>query len=96
MSQIADANCVMLELAYLEALDTLYAMQCSSTADLEKIVLWHYRNAGDCPDAAEDCCIADVLAKYDYSAEDCANSYDCVNQITIEPSYCGDITLELL
>lgn len=96
MSQIADVNCVMLELAYLESLDVLYAMQCNSTDDLKKLVLWSWRNAGACTDTSEDCCISDVLRKYSYTAEDCINTADCNTQLTIEPSYCGDLQLTML
>jgi len=96
MSQIADANCVILELAYLEALDILYAMKCNSTEDLRKLVLWHYRDAGDCATIDEECCIANILHKYSYTAEDCSSTANCVSNITIEPDYCGDITIEML
>lgn len=96
MSQIADVKCVILELAYLEALDTLYAMQCAETGDLEKLVLYDYRNSADCTDADENCCVADILHKYSYVAQDCTDTADCDSAITIEPSYCGNITLTML
>lgn len=95
MSQIADAKCVILELAYLEALDVLYAMECSATDDLEKLVLWSYRNDNGCTDTDEDCCIAETLKRYTYTAEDCTESYECNTQVTIEPVYCGDITISV-
>lgn len=96
MSQIADVKCVILNLAYLEALDILYGMECQSTSDLEKLVLYDYRDAGDCPDSDEDCCVADILRRYSYTAEDCESVADCTTNITIEPSYCGEITLSVL
>lgn len=94
MSQIADVKCVIFQLAYLEALDTLYQMECNSTEDLEALIVYDYRASNSCTDADEDCCIREVLRKYSYTTTDCGNTADCSGvNIYVDITPCGDITI---
>ena len=83
MSQIADVKCVIFELAYQEALDMLYQMNCSNAQDLNSLVMYSYKKDGGCTDEQDDCCAYKILQKYDIASVDCNKVNACSTDITL-------------